>query len=121
MNKEIAEELARHLERTRAADAAPRCKHVKMNGVRCGSPALRRQPFCWFHERLYNPPFEDEFPMLEDANAIQVGIMQVLDGLRRKRIDTRSAATMLYGLQTASANARRTNLEPSRSSVVLAA
>ena len=33
----------------------------------------------------------------------------MLDGLRRKRIDTRTAATMLYGLQTASANARWRN------------
>ena len=26
-----------------------RCEHVKVNGTQCGSPALRDQPYCYFH------------------------------------------------------------------------
>src|SRR5579863_7478587 len=28
------------------------CTHIKVSGVRCGSPALRREQFCYFHQRL---------------------------------------------------------------------
>jgi hypothetical protein len=27
------------------------CQHIKTNGIRCGSPAMRRSPFCYFHKR----------------------------------------------------------------------
>ena len=29
--------------------AFPECEHVKSNGVRCASPALRGQTLCFFH------------------------------------------------------------------------
>ena len=28
-----------------------RCQHLKINGTQCGSPALRRNRFCFFHKR----------------------------------------------------------------------
>jgi hypothetical protein len=28
------------------------CTHLKVTGVRCGSPALRGEQFCYFHERM---------------------------------------------------------------------
>ena len=28
------------------------CRHIKLNGERCGSPALRDQAFCYFHRTL---------------------------------------------------------------------
>src|SRR5882757_5386776 len=28
------------------------CSHIKVNGVRCGSPALRKEVFCYFHQRM---------------------------------------------------------------------
>ena len=67
-----------------------RCQHLKINGTQCGSPALRRNRFCFFHKR-----FQDErirlsadrarrgvatfiLPVLEDANSIQIALMQVM-------------------------------------------
>jgi hypothetical protein len=29
----------------------PTCQHIKKNGIRCGSPALRGRSFCYFHTR----------------------------------------------------------------------
>jgi hypothetical protein len=29
----------------------PQCQHIKLNGVRCGSPALRGKDLCYFHNR----------------------------------------------------------------------
>jgi hypothetical protein len=31
------------------SDFPSRCQHIKVNGTQCGSPALRRHKFCFFH------------------------------------------------------------------------
>jgi hypothetical protein len=36
------------------------CEHIKRDGKRCGSPALRRRRFCYFH----NPLQPDELSRL---------------------------------------------------------
>ena len=123
LRQAIRQQLARPAssnDRLQAAREAPRCMHVRANGVRCGSPAMRENAFCYFHDRLYNRPYEDSFPFLEDAASIQMAIMQVLDGLRRGKLEPRVANSLLFGLQTASANLKRAcdNLEPVSSRVI---
>jgi hypothetical protein len=49
-------------------------------------------------------------PLLEDANSIQMGLVQVM--LVTQQVDHRTAALLLYALQTASANLKRTSFEP---------
>lgn len=98
------------------AHRSPRCLHVKSNGVHCGSPAMRRNPFCFFHDHYYNAPAEDTFPPLEDANAVQVALMQVLERLRREALrpgplDLRAVNSLLYGLQTAAFNSKHTRFD----------
>jgi|SRR5579859_758303 len=108
-----------------------RCQHLKINGTQCGSPALRRNRFCYFHKR-----FQDEsiklsadrarrgvatfvLPLLEDANSIQVALMQVMRLLVSQQMDHKTASLLLYALQTASANLRMTKFEPWRHDVIL--
>ena len=108
-----------------------RCQHLKVNGTQCGSPALRRNRFCFFHKR-----FQDEriklsadrarrgtatfvLPVLEDANSIQVALMQVMRLLISQQIDHKTASLLLYALQTASSNLRQTNFKPFCHDVVL--
>ena len=102
----------------------PRCQHLKVNGTQCGSPALTRNRFCFFHKR-----FQDQrvtisatrrraratfdLPVLEDANAIQVSLMQTMRLLVSGQIDPKIAGLLLYALQTASVNLRQTRFEPS--------
>ena len=102
-------------------DDVPRCQHVKVNGVQCGSPALRRRRRCYFHEgvRIERVKVkEDQFlqrgfdmPVLEDGNAVQIALMKVLQMLVRGTMDAKTAGLMLYGLQTASANLKNTDFE----------
>ena len=78
---------------------------------------MRRNPFCYFHDRYYNAPVEDTFPPLEDADAVQVALMQVLNRLRREALrpgalDLRAVNSLLYGLQTAAFNAKHTSFDP---------
>ena len=108
-----------------------RCQHLKINGTQCGSPALRRNRFCFFHKR-----FQDEqiklsddrsrrgvatftLPVLEDANSIQIALMQVMRLLVSRQIDHKTASLLLYALQTASTNLRMTNFKPFMHEVVL--
>ena len=51
-------------------------------------------------------------PTLEDANSIQVSLANVMERLVMQEIDHKTAALLLYALQTASMNLKRTSLEP---------
>ncbi|MGA8763361.1 MAG: hypothetical protein WB562_10895 [Candidatus Sulfotelmatobacter sp.] len=52
-----------------------------------------------------------EVPILEDANSVQVALMQVMESLAWGRMDHKTAGLMLYALQTASINLRKTDFE----------
>ncbi len=97
-----------------------KCAHLKTDGSRCGSPAMREQTLCYFHyswsrraarlERLggpigFNRNSGIHFPVLEDRRSIQVAIMEVLHAINDSRIDNKRASLLLYGLQLASSNA----------------
>jgi hypothetical protein len=58
-------------------------------------------------------------PTLEDANSIQVALADVIRMLRTQEVDHRTAALMLYALQTASANLKHTSFEPEPTHVVI--
>jgi hypothetical protein len=98
-----------------------RCQHVKVNGTQCGSPALRRRRLCFFHvrcqeqrARIVGSQFGQarfEPPVLEDANSVQMALMQVMQLLGTGQMEHKTAALMLYALQTASCNLRNTQFE----------
>ena len=112
------------------------CRHIKTNGKRCKSPALRTRDLCYFHARViqrqnqfFGPhsspsdlagpsdppapqPIELDLPVLEDAESIQISLSLIIAALGRNRIDARRANTLIYGLRTASINARRIITEP---------
>src|ERR1700694_3132708 len=98
-----------------------RCQHIKVNGTQCGSPALRDSTHCYYHIRYHwrelealpnNHQLHTPLPTLEDANSIQVALAKVIERLILLEIDHKTAALMLYALQTASMNLKRTSLEP---------
>ena len=96
------------------------CEHFKVNGVRCGSPALNRYKLCFFHQRMMNvqhfrrerPNFGLEFPLLEDANAVQISVQDVLNAIAKDLVEPRRAGLLLYGLNTATCNLRNVDFEP---------
>ena len=101
----------------------PRCQHLKTNGTQCGSPALRNGEYCYFHRRwrmtsvdLYHSVHHVtsmfELPVLEDADSIQITLGQIMRMIVCRQVDSKSAGLLLYALQIASANLRRTRFEP---------
>jgi hypothetical protein len=58
-------------------------------------------------------------PTLEDANSIQLGLAGVIRQLVHRDINPKTAALLLYALQTASANLKYTSFEPEPTRVVI--
>jgi hypothetical protein len=92
-----------------------RCQHFKVNGTQCGSPALHRQKFCYFHKQwrqkrleinsnIQRERWKVTLPVLEDANSIQMALVEVMRLIVTQQIDHKESGLLLYALQTASAN-----------------
>lgn len=108
-----------------------RCQHLKTTGTQCGSPALRRNRFCYFHKRYQEERIRLNvdrrrrgtatffLPVLEDANSIQMSLMQIMRLLLTGQIEHKTASLLLCALQTASTNLRLTNFKPFVHEVIL--
>ena len=89
------------------------CTHIKVTGVRCGSPALRGEQFCYFHQRMLRgvrtPPQSRLHPiaLIEDEESIQAALMEVINALMRNTIDLKRATLILRALHIAVKNAGR--------------
>jgi hypothetical protein len=101
------------------------CRHIFTSGKKCQSPALKDQNFCYFHSntrRVPQVPLSNTkgnlglqgqpstavhtLPPLEDADAIQLALSDLVLALAANRIDPRRARILIYGLQVASQNHR---------------
>jgi len=106
-----------------------RCQHVKVNGIQCGSPALRDERHCFFHNqcrvmsRQINMKSTEDgiitLPTLEDANSIQLGLAEVMRLLVTSQIDHRTASLLLRALRIAATNVKFTSLEPKPTDIVI--
>lgn len=90
----------------------PTCSHIMVTGVRCQSPALRGEQFCYFHQRMLAgvalPRTRlNHVALLENEEAIQVSLMEVVNGLMSGAIDLRRGELILRALNTAVRNSRR--------------
>lgn len=98
-----------------AMNDAPRCTHIKIDGRRCGSPALRGEFFCYFHTNLIKGVHGridcrfDDAAMFESPEHIQYSLMEVFHRITRGEYDHRRAALILRTLHLAVQNSRRVN------------
>jgi hypothetical protein len=100
------------------------CTHIKVNGIRCGSPSLRQEVFCYFHQRMIRgvrtPPKSRLHPIanFEDPQAIQASLMEVVNALVRNQIDVPRARLVLRALSIAVRNASKTHFDCWQSDMV---
>jgi hypothetical protein len=115
----------------------PLCRHIRANGVQCGSPSLTDQPWCFYHTRLHHrhrgfrhtdatrgyllPGQHLELTALEDRESVQIALSVVINALATGQLETRRATALLYGLQLASMNTTRLPTEPYAPNVVRSA
>ena len=87
------------------------CTHIKITGVRCGSPTLHGEQFCYFHQHAHRgvrKPKSRLHPIaiLEDPESIQASLMEVVNGLMRNTLDTKRAELIIRALHIAMKNVR---------------
>ena len=103
--REYAQIRAQRLENLRKADQAPRCRHLKFNGRRCGAPAITGQIYCHFHRQAVTP-VGLEFPVIEDARSFQIAMMRVCQQIANGAIQPAQAKVLLQALELAEENIR---------------
>jgi hypothetical protein len=87
------------------AHATPRCRWVRQDGTTCGSPQMKRHIYCFAHKQMAEAQaLALMLPALEDANAIQVGLMRIQKALIEDTISTKKAGLLLYSMQLALQN-----------------
>jgi hypothetical protein len=100
------------------------CTHIKVNGIRCGSPSLREEVFCYFHQRMIRgvrtPPKSRLHPIanFEDPHAIQASLMEVVNAIVRNHIDVPRARLVLRALSIAVRNSSKTHFDCWQSDMV---
>jgi len=93
------------------------CTHIKVTGQRCGSPALRREFFCYFHTRVIKGVQQrvdmqlHSMALLEDCESIQLSIMYVVDGLLKGTLDATRARLIIQALRIAARNAKNVRFD----------
>lgn len=90
------------------------CRHIRVNGLRCGAVSLRGESLCYYHHsshrRRHQPPTGDPerehipVPLIEDRASIQIALNDIIARIATNAIDPRRAGLILYALQIASSN-----------------
>ena len=97
--------------RTLRARRSPRCRHRKVNGVRCGSPAMSGGPYCYFHFHIYTGDTQ-HLPVIEDGNSIAFVMGTIVRELASGRLEVPRANSMLYAMQNTAALLKYLDFEP---------
>jgi len=94
------------------------CRHIHTSGHRCGSPALRGEPFCYHHHTTRSPaprhrgvhPAQSvfEMPSIDDRAGVQFALAQILNRLTTGQLDPKRANPILYTLKLAIWNLHET-------------
>jgi hypothetical protein len=96
-------------QRLKMADMAPRCQWVKQDGTSCRSPQLKQHIYCFAHKQMAEArELMLMIPVVEDANAIQVGLMRIQKALIEDTISMKKAGLLLYSMQLAMTNVGQT-------------
>ena len=99
---------------------APRCQHLKTDGIRCGSPALRGKPFCYNHGLIHDPRTPlgvpgYQLPPLECQADIQLAMRDAVQSYLDKRLTDIQARTVIYAISVVAPYAcRPRNERPDR-------
>jgi len=106
------EKIVAYTERTKLMSNLKSCTHIKVTGVRCGSPPLHGEQFCYFHQRMLRTVKDPasrlhHHALLEDEESIQASLMEVVNSLLRGTIELKRAELILRALNTAVRNIKR--------------
>ncbi len=83
-----------------------RCRHLKMDGVRCGRAIPIGHIHCYMHRFNRDPSFvvhhgKRRVPLLEDVASLQVTTTAAVHGLLNRSLDSKEVRTILYAVNAA--------------------
>ena len=79
----------------------PQCEHIKADGIRCGSPAMRDSHQCYHHSRQLVRRMSPMEAAIRDPRLQNAALSDIIRDLVDHRIDAKTAGVMLYCLQLA--------------------
>lgn len=101
----------------------PICRHLRMSGQRCKSPALRDERFCYFHtnlsrhhrqlrpnhvyDHLLEPGKSIRLAPIEDRDSLQMALSQTVGAIATNQIEVKQGVAVLYGLQQLASNMKQ--------------
>ena len=106
-----------HIFMSMGGPLGPCLTHIKVTGVRCDSPALEGEQFCYFHQnaiRTVRRPKQSRLhpiALIEDEESIQYALMEVINALMKNTIDLKRATLILRALHIAVKNASRVKFD----------
>lgn len=85
------------------------CRHIKSNGHKCGSPAMRGTNFCFYHSRSTRlsprrqPSSAEPFqlPPLDDPAGVYNALIEVAQAVAASRISLKRARAIIDSLKLA--------------------
>ena len=88
------------------------CRHIKLDGTRCESPALLNKPYCYFHDhylreagkslkKAKNKRLPIALPRLVNRGSVLEALSDVIGALGTGHLDSSTAGRLIYGLQVA--------------------
>jgi len=85
------------------------CTHLKADGTKCHSPAMRGTSRCFYHTRIRrrvsasNRPKDEPFglPDITEPGMLLIALNEILQAIAAGRISARRAGALLYGIQMA--------------------
>jgi hypothetical protein len=85
---------------------ARRCIYYRLDGQRCGSPAMLNKGRCYHHEEIIQRRNRRKVEMLKSPAEHQQAVMDVIAGLVARRLDRKDANSVLRALKLAQNNLR---------------
>ena len=101
--REIARIKGERLQNLEKAHRAPRCQHLRLNGMTCGSPAVSGDTYCHFHRQALAPTGLD-FPLIEDGRSFQIAVMRLCQQIAKGTIEPANAKLLLQAFSMAGEN-----------------
>jgi len=101
------------------------CEHILPGGKRCGSPALRDERFCFYHNNVRqlvppvnfmmylrdpqperNPNYQYEMPYIEDPESLQIAFSQLIHAVTEGHVTSETGWLLLSALHGTARNLR---------------
>ena|SRR5271165_788057 len=100
------------------------CNHLKQDGVPCGSPALRGEKLCYYHQRDHRRSqyaagairradvLGPRLPRMKSLADIQLALYEVLTALVARLVPLQRAGRILFDLEQASMTLQKPSPSP---------